>query len=152
MLYTYSLARKQLNPLYKELSDIDKYYLEQYEYYFHWWEELNRTKNFVSRMDNFYKLNHIKQNKNTFKNIDLNSISIREVISMYTKIPDNLRRNIKCILNDHNDKTSSFKIYENTNSRYCFWCKKWWNVVNFLSDIEGISNRKAFKRICNLFW
>jgi DNA primase len=54
------------------------------------------------------------------KNLDIQTIPIKEIISMYAKIPNDLRRNIRCILPNHRDKSASLRIYENNNSFYCF--------------------------------
>jgi len=148
--YTYFLANIESRSWYKQLSEFDKYYIEKYEYIFNWWEELNKTQLFISRLETFYKLNYVKAKHNNFKRIDINWISIKEVLWMYMKLPNNLRRNIKCPL--HNEKTGSFRIYENSNSWYCYWCNKWWNVVTFISEIEKVSSKEAFKKLCNLYW
>jgi DNA primase len=69
---------------------------------------------------------------------------------MYMKVPYNINRNCRCPL--HKEKSWSFRIYKNTNSFYCFWCHKWWNIINFISEIENISNNEAFKKIISMYW
>ncbi len=87
--------------------------------------------------------------KKPYKKIDINAIAISEVIWIYTRIPSNLRRNFKCPL--HREKTWSFKIYEATNSFYCFGCNKWWNAINFIAEIENTSTKEAFKKFIQYF-
>jgi DNA primase len=90
-----------------------------------------------------------KSYKKEFKKININDIPIIQVIWKYIKLPANLYRNIKCPL--HNEKTWSFKIYKDTNSFYCFGCWKGWNAINFISEIENIDTKEAYKRFIDLF-
>lgn len=131
-------------------DEISKYLIEQLYFYFWWWQEIQQTKDFLNRLKIFYKLNHTNFLKNSGRTqIDINSIPIAEIIGMYVKLPDTLSRNIRCPL--HEDNSPSFKIYEKSNSFYCFWCQKWWNAVNFISEKEWISTKEAFKKIVNLY-
>lgn len=132
------------------LNEIEQYFIEQIYFFFSWWYEMNKTKEFIERLKRFYKLNHTDFLKNKeFKKIDINTILITEIISMYTKLPWSLSRNMKCPL--HNDTSPSFHIYEQTNSFYCFGCHKWWNSVNFVAEIENITTKEAFKKIVKLY-
>jgi len=150
MPYEHILMRKKFKEWYEDLNGIEKYFIELMEYYFNWWQELEITKSFLDRLDRFNKLNY--QEKNKFKNykaFDVNSVSIIDVLSNYMKIPYNLKRNIKCPL--HKEKSWSFKIYKNTNSFYCFGCKSWWWIVEFVSEIENITKKEAYKRLAELY-
>lgn len=139
----------------KSLNFIDdngmcKYFIEQINYYFNWWKELEESKKFLDKLNRFYRLNFTKQKYKSFKSIDINSILIEDVLSMYIDLTKwRIIKNIKCPL--HIEKTASFKIYKNTNSWYCFWCKKWGNAVDFISEMEDISKREAFKKLIILY-
>lgn len=134
----------------QELNEIEEYFIQQLYFFFSWWYEINKTKEFIERLKRFYKLNHTDFLKNIeFKKIDINTIPITEIISMYTKLPWSLSRNMNCPL--HKDNSPSFHIYEETNSFYCFGCHKWWNAINFVAEIENITTKEAFKKIVNLY-
>jgi len=148
--YRHILMKKQSNAWYEELSAIEQCLIDLTEYYFYWWEELEKTKNFLERIRKFYKVNYESSwNFQNFKKFDVNSVSIVEVLSNYIKIPKNLNRNICCPL--HKEKSWSFRIYKNTNSFYCFGCHKWWNSVNFVSEIENITNKEAYIKLAKLY-
>lgn len=149
--YSNKLQIKRIEVSYQELDEISKYFVDMLEYYFAWWKEIELTTQFIERLTRFYKVNYEIDN-NYKRSFDIKSISIKQIISMYTKIPNNLRRNIRCILPNHRDKSASFRIYENNNSFYCFWCHKWWNIVNLISEIEWITTKEAYKKLLNLYW
>jgi len=136
---------------YKDLDEISKYFIDMLEYYFSWWEEIELTKKFLDRLTRFYKINYEKDTSYK-KSLDIKSIPIKQILSQYIKIPSNLRRNIRCIFPDHRDKSASFKLYENNNSFYCYWCHRWWNILNLISEIEWITTKQAYKKLLNLYW
>mgnify|MGYP006420201765 CR=1 FL=1 len=148
--YSNNIQKHRIKVIYKDLDEISKYFLDMFEYYFSWWEEIELTKQFLDRLVRFYKINHEIDNSYK-KSLDIKSIPIKEIISMYAKIPNNLRRNIRCILPHHRDKSASLKIYENNNSFYCFGCHKWWNILNLIAEIEWITTKEAYKKLCNLY-
>jgi len=85
------------------------------------------------------------------KNFDVNDVNIRDVIGQYIELPENLNKNIRCPL--HEDNSPSFRIYEHTNSFFCFGeCHSWWNAVNFIAQIEQIDNKEAFKKLISFKW
>lgn len=131
-------------------DEFEKYFVEQIHFFFWGWQKIQLTKEFLQRLKNFYKLNHTDFfNKKEWEKININSIPITQIIGMYTKLPSNLKNNICCPL--HKDKTPSFKIYEDTNSFYCFGCHKWGNAINFVAEKEWWSTKEAFKKIVNLY-
>ncbi|MCP4523673.1 MAG: hypothetical protein GY828_05675 [Candidatus Gracilibacteria bacterium] len=148
--YSHNLQRQRLKESYKELDEISKYFIDMLEYYFAGGEEIELTKQFLDRLTRFYKVNY-EMNSSYKKNLDIQSIPIKEIISMYGKIPSNLRRNIRCILPSHRDKSASLRIYENNNSFYCFGCHKGGNILNLISEIEGITTKEAYKKLLNLY-
>lgn len=150
LLYITNLNNREKEIDYINNNQLGKYYIEQIEFYFNWGFELEKTKIFLERLKRFYKLNYVISKNNNYKKIDINSIPITEILSMYIKLPYNLNRNCRCPL--HKESSWSFRIYKNTNSFYCFWCHKWWNIINFISEIENISINEAFKKILKLYW
>ncbi len=149
--YSHKLQRQRVKESYKELDVISKYFIDMLEYYFAWWEEIEFTKQFIDRLTRFYRVNYEVDNSYK-KSLDIRSIPIKEIISMYAKTPNNLRKNIRCIFSNHRDKSASLRIYENNNSFYCFWCHKWWNILNLISEIEWITTKEAYKKLLTLFW
>jgi len=131
-------------------NEMIQFIIERIHFYFVGWEEVERYYEFLKRLENYYKRNHIPRPKNSdWVDIDIKSIPITEIIWMYIKLDGNINRNIHCPL--HKDNSPSFKIYKNTNSFYCFWCHKWWNAVNFIAEIENTSTTEAFKKLINLY-
>ena len=132
-------------------TELEKYFIEKVEYYFNLGQELDLHNNkLIKRFEFFYKTQYVNTRKNAkFSNFDIASIPIIEVLSMYMRVPKNLKRNISCPL--HKEKTGSFKIYQNSNSWFCFGCHKWGNAINFVAEIENTSNKEAFIKLANLY-
>jgi len=149
MPYDYILSRKKFRAGYDELNQLSKYLIEQYSYHFNWGEEIELTHKFLKRLRNFYKSNYEQSNTKNYKKFDIQSVNIIDVLGQYMKLPKNLNRNGPCPL--HKEKTGSFRIYKNTNTFYCFWCHKWGNIVNFVSEIEGITTKEAYIKLAQLF-
>ena len=59
-----------------------------------------------------------------YENIDLSSIGSN-------------RYSAKCPFSDHTENEASFMIYEDTNSYYCFGCKRGGTVFQWLTDAAG---------------
>jgi len=148
--YANNLYKKQQKYWKEDLNLLDREFIKLHEFYFNWWEEIERIKLFLDRLKRFYRVNHQKHKIKQYEKIDIKSIPIEKVISMYMKLPNNLNRNIRCPF--HKEKTWSFRIYKNTNSFYCFWCHKWGDIVKFISLYENITTKEAFKKLVNLFW
>jgi len=148
LLYAQNLYKKQLKYWNVDLKLLDIEFIKLNEYYFNWWIEIEKTKQFLDRLKRFYRVHYEKNNK-LYKRVDIKSIPIVKVISMYIRLPSNLNRNIRCPF--HKEKTGSFRIYKNTNSFYCFWCHKGWDIVKFISLYEKITSKEAFKKAVNLY-
>jgi len=134
---------------YSNTSEMDKYFIiEFYRILTSDWQRLEYLESILKKFYNRILRNNFKETWAKNKYVDINSISIVEVIGKYINIPNNLNRNIRCPL--HNDKTASFRIYTKTNSFYCFWCKKGGNAINFIAEINNLSIKDAFKLFCNL--
>ncbi len=149
MPYDYILSRKKFRAGYEELDQLSKYFIEQYSYYFKGGQEIELTNIFLKRLQNFYKSNYEQPKGKNYKKFDIQSVNITDVLGQYMKLPKNLNRNCSCPL--HKEKTGSFRIYKNTNTFYCFWCHKWWNIVNFIAEIEGITTKEAYIKLAKLF-
>lgn len=81
-----------------------------------------------------------------------NLISITDVIEATTgeKIKCSFRL-IKCPFPDHNDSTPSMKIYKNTNSFFCQWCRRWGTQVDFIMHMNKCSLPEAIKKFINFY-
>ncbi len=135
----------------KKLEEISKYFLYKVVELKVWWNRFDEIKNTLERVNTliYSKVSH---NSNTYseKRIDIKDIPIATVIGKYTKLPWNLNRNMRCCFPSHKDKSASFRLYTNTNSFYCFGCLKWWNVLNFISEMENITTKEAYKKLLSL--
>jgi len=56
----------------------------------------------------------------------------------------------QCHLHGHKDKTASFHVYPQTNSFYCFWCARWWSLVDFIMHNNNIEVKEAISFIKTL--
>lgn len=73
-------------------------------------------------------------------------VSILSVVSSYDI--DVARGMAKCPF--HEDHTPSMKIYEQTNSFYCFGCCAGGDVIDFVAKKENMTFREAVKRLNNI--
>jgi len=148
--YIKDVCEKIISKWWDDLNDIERFFIKKIEYYFNGGFELEMNKQVIKKFESFYNVKYVSSRKNAkYKSFDINSISIIDVIWLYMKVPFNLNRNLLCPL--HKEKTPSFKIFKNTNSYYCFWCHSGGNVVNFISDIDNIEKKEAYKKIINLY-
>ncbi|MCH5298047.1 MAG: hypothetical protein J1E85_10330 [Ruminococcus sp.] len=74
----------------------------------------------------------------------MHRIKIRDVFNKYvgTEIKKGFSR---CPF--HNEKTASFKLFENTNSFYCFGCGIGGDEINLVSKLFNISYYEAMKKL-----
>lgn len=142
---------KKIQNKYKNLDELEKYFIELLVKLENWWDRLEELEDTLKAFNThlYTRLPSNKSYNKEFKKININDIPITQVIWKYIKLPDNLNRNIKCPL--HNERTWSFKIYKETNSWFCYWCSRWGNAINFISEIENISTKEAFKRFIEMF-
>lgn len=74
----------------------------------------------------------------------MNLVSIGAIVRAY--LGDfNPKRNLVCPF--HEDASPSFKVYEDTNSFYCFGCSASGGPVNFVMLKEGLSFKDAVWRL-----
>lgn len=133
---------------FKWLNEISKDFVKMIFYYFHWGEELNINKDVIKKLKFHYKISFSEVlDRGKYIQFDLNSINIKTFLSLYMKI--SLKKQYLCPL--HEDKTPSFYIYEKSNSRYCYWCQKGWNIANFIMDIEWINYKESLKKLSWIF-
>lgn len=85
------------------------------------------------------------------KIIDIKNVPIWVVIWKYMKVPKYINRNVCCPFPHHKDSSPSFRIYEKTNSFYCFGCGCSWNAVNFIALMEDTNTKEAYKRFISIF-
>ena len=52
-------------------------------------------------------------------------------------------KNFQCVF--HADRLASARVYEDTNTVYCFACSKSWNCIDFYSEYKKISKEEAEK-------
>ncbi|MFK7780496.1 MAG: CHC2 zinc finger domain-containing protein [Candidatus Gracilibacteria bacterium] len=150
-IYLKDLRKIQQKDNYLNGSELEKYFLEQFFYYFEGGYELKKTLDFIEKVESFYIWNHTSVKDKKSKYIDFKTIPIVPFISKFVKIPGNLKNNFICIFPDHKDKTASFHIYEKTNTFKCFGCGKSGGAVNFIEGYYGIENNKACKKILSLY-
>ena len=62
-------------------------------------------------------------------------------------VPVQINRNVNCPLPMHDDKTASFKYYQNTDSFWCFGCGKGGTVIDFIATLHGETPLDACKRL-----
>jgi hypothetical protein len=107
--------------------------------------EIERVINLFRYTQNSRKANFDK----TFITIDelKSRMWISEVIELIAWVEIKKWKLIKCPLPTHNDKTSSFKVYENNDKRHCFWCHAWWDIINFVAEYKQISVKEAIKEL-----
>jgi len=141
---------REENSKHDELWEVGMYLIEKVIDMNNNWERKNELEDVLNTFNSHLYSYHSPKYTSTHTALDIKDVPIARVIWMYTKLPSNIRKNIKCPL--HNDKTPSFKIYEDTNSFFCFGCNRWWNVLNFVSLIENITTKEAYKKLLHQFW
>ena len=60
-------------------------------------------------------------------------------------------RSISCPFSSHQDRSPSFYFYPDTNSFYCFGCKKSGGPVQFVSLFRHVSREEAARQLLNNF-
>ena len=138
---------------YKNWSEMYKFFREKCFIVFENWWELEEKQQILNKVRNRYLLDHtnVFEKNNYQRPIETKSIPIKRVIWSYTRLPDNLRRNIRCPFPNHRDRSPSMRIYEENESFNCFWCWRAWNSLNFIAEMEDISTKEAYKKLINLY-
>lgn len=138
---------KEAYSRYENITEIEKYFIGEMSNIFGLWvrvkylEEILNDFNIIVRR--LFPKKYSKSSK--FKDpIDVQSISIIQVLRFYIHLPDNVNKNIKCPFPWHPDKSPSFKIYKKTNSFYCFWCHKGGNSIKLIGYMENLDNKQAW--------
>lgn len=133
---------------YGELDEVSEYFIEQMTLWRCWGERKEELEHILYKFNScLYSKEPRSKKQHIREKIDIGMIPIEAIISKYTTLPKNKNQNIKCPFPDHTDNTASFKIYNKTNSFYCFWCCRGWNVINFISYMEWISTKEAYRRL-----
>lgn len=103
------------------------------------------------------KLSHCTRNTRNsiylqydFKAIN-SSIPITSVLERYAGIDtSNYRsRNIRCPSTEHQDKKPSCRVYEKTNTCYCFSCNQSFNVLSLVTEHTGQRLTDACRQLIN---
>ena len=81
--------------------------------------------------------------KNTIENIKEN-VPIKDIISKYA----NIKRD-KCKCPFHEDTDASLHIYPESNTWWCYGCRKGSDVIEFIRLAEGIDFIDAIERLAN---
>lgn len=72
----------------------------------------------------------------------LHEINLQEYIEAMWS--DKFRQQMcRCHLPGHKDKTSSCKIYPQTNTFYCFWCHRWGTLIDFVKYNNNMDIKDA---------
>ena len=81
--------------------------------------------------------------------VNCNDIPMREVLTKYVGIEGEMQEGdgykIKCPL--HPDNSPSFKVYEETNTFYCFGCRKAGGPVDLVRMAKNLANNKEAEEI-----
>ncbi len=93
------------------------------------------------------------ERKNTKEDLERKKaeVAIRDVVERYVQMPHRARpwSLIPCPFPEHQDKTSSFMIYDKTNTCKCFWCNKGGSAIDFIMHMEWCSLRDAIQKFLN---
>ena len=159
-----------LNFYNKQREFIDQYTTEQsaktwremvsrFGYHINSWKELEDKRVDINRLSWKFRRKfwtdvsgkRLKMTSYSEKMVDIKSVPIWIVIWKYMKVPKYNNRNVCCPFPHHKDSSPSFRIYEKTNSFYCFGCGCSWNVVNFIALMEDTTTKEAYKRFISIF-
>lgn len=74
----------------------------------------------------------------------LQTVSLRQVLAEYGV---RVNRSGFCQCVKHNEKTASMKIYDKTNTFYCFGCHESGDVFDVVMALDKVDFNEAFKRL-----
>lgn len=83
--------------------------------------------------------------------IILQKVPISQVIKHYNPDVSTSSSLIRCINPSHNDSTPSMKLYEKTNSCYCFGCGFSGNPISVVAKLENCSLLEAMQKLKKWF-
>ncbi|MFC1615781.1 CHC2 zinc finger domain-containing protein [Patescibacteria group bacterium] len=136
-----------------DLDPLEQMFYEQLVHYLYGGDEIEMLQREINKLCSYLKrISTIEESKKIYKKDwqriieELEIISVVGVIGQYTEIK-NPNFLVKCPL--HDDKTPSLKIYQQTNSWYCFGCQKGGMPVNFLMYMENLDFKTAAKKLLN---
>lgn len=134
----------------RELDELSRYFMEEVVAMKHGWERKKELEIILKRFNSQLISRKLTTYKHYQRKLDIEEIDILAIISKYIQLPKSITRNIPCPFPHHEDKSPSFRIYPETNSFYCFWCGCGGNVLNFLSYMENITTKEAYKSLQDL--
>ena len=141
-------------PYYEFLPEISKFFLERTIFEFHWWSEIMQMNSTIKNWKYLLQLKYEnKRNPSVLsreKILKVKQIPIERLVERFTWIKTWQRWNIRCPF--HDDSTGSLKIYQQTNSFYCFGCQKWGTPIEFTAGYLNISNKEAIKELSKFIY
>lgn len=125
-------TNNKIKEIYNRLSEVNKKDIKN--------DNINYQKkkktNSIDQTDVFQRINNL--------------VSIEEVLNKYDC--DGYSNGlIRCPFPGHNDSSPSLKIYHYSNTFHCFGCKKSGDVVQLVSEIEGLRNLESAKLLDKWF-
>ena len=78
-----------------------------------------------------------------------NKLKIEEIISRYIDLKPMGSNLLRGYCPFHPETKSSFTVYIDTQSYFCFGCGAWGDVINFVMKIENISFTEAINLLKN---
>jgi hypothetical protein len=145
---------KIIETIKQKLSLIKKKTSDGFSYWF-WreWVKVNEGTEALKIERHIARLNrllNISRDQNSKKQITQEAIQealrvpIEDIASQHTKLRKS-GKNLVGLCPLHNEKHPSFYIYPETNSFFCYGCKKGGNVINFVKLLYGYSFGEAVK-------
>nr|MBC8461115.1 hypothetical protein [Deltaproteobacteria bacterium] len=83
--------------------------------------------------------------QNEFAQKILDEIDINQLISEDVTLEKNAA---KCPFPDHSDANPSFRVYPNTQSFYCFGCKRGGSAIDYVMHRDGVTAGEAIHILC----
>ena len=102
-------------------------------------EEVERIRRYLYRFRQ-------STNKDEVPIEDIKAVPINTILAQYGLEPK--RGFVKCPL--HGEKTGSLKVYEHTNSWYCFGCAKGGSVIDLVIGLDNCSTKEAIDKLGSL--
>ena len=83
--------------------------------------------------------------RNSFAQSVLDQINIVDLISENVSLDGN---KTKCPFPNHNDANPSFRVYPNTQSFYCWGCKRGGTAIDYIMYLDGVAAGEAIRILC----
>lgn len=132
----------------KQRGELDEFGV----WYWAYWNELEYLRYYNCRLrlkywlDIYEKLPNVIMPKRMKTELDRSKIERARMIPIEEHYTDKLRVNGSRLIGKcpfHEERTASFDIYRQTNSYFCFGCKKGGDVIDFIMRLRHISFMEA---------